>query len=117
MTEAEKQELKQEILEELMVKKSNKSIPGLEAIKKKWFNGSNPENKYRDSVMEKRFGSYGQHKVWDAMRTLARLIFHKTYQSELQRVEQEKLEHVCNALCELVCSLEEEVNRKESKQS
>lgn len=101
-----KAELRAEILEELS-RKSNRRAPGIEAVRKKWFQGENKINPYFDSEMDKVFGS-DQHKVWEAVRTLTRLIFHKGSCSQLENLDQNKVEYVADALCELVHSLEME---------
>ena len=102
-----KQEIKEEILKELK-ERSRKNVPAIETIRKKWFNGPDPNYRYSGSEMEKLFGSYGQHRVWDALRTLTRLIFGKDNQAQLQNVDPKELEHVMNALCEYVYNLKKE---------
>lgn len=114
MTDIEqlKGELKAEILEELKAEASRKGIPGLEAVRKKWFNGPDRKDKYHDSEMYKRFGN-DQHKVWDSVRAIARVIFDMKSQTRLSMVNQEKLEVVCDSLCQLICELKEDI--KEDK--
>lgn len=113
MTDVEKlkEELKAEILEELKAEVSKKSIPGLEAIRKKWFNGPDNRNKYNNSLMYKRFAN-DQHRVWDNVRGLARIIFGVKSQVRLSSVDQKKLEMVCNSLCELIYKLKEELEKE-----
>ncbi len=101
-----KAELREEILEELS-RKSNRRALGLETVRKKWFFGPNKKFQFENSKMAQFFGT-DQHKVWDAVRSLTRLIFHKGSCSQLENLNQEKVEYVANALCELVYSLAEE---------
>lgn len=106
-----KQELKAELLEELKVEGARKSVPGLEAIRKKWFNGTDIRNKYNDSEMYKRFGN-DQHKIWDHVRGITRIVFGVKNQARLSIVDQEKLEKVCDDLCQIICDLREEINEE-----
>ena len=101
-----KAEIREEILEEL-AKKSNKPVPALENVRKKWFNGPDKRFKYNNSKMQQVFGN-NQHRVWDAIRTLTRLIFHKGTCSQLRDIDQEKVEKVANSICEMVYLLEKE---------
>lgn len=98
-----KAELREEILEEL-ARKSNRRALGIESVRKKWFIGPDKRNPYSNSEMYKVFRN-DQHKVWEAIRTLTRLIFHKGSCAQLENLDQEKVEHVADALCELVYSL------------
>lgn len=115
MTDIEKlkKELKSEILEELKSETSRKSVPGLEAIRKKWFNGSNNRDKYNDSLMYKMFQN-DQHRVWGNVRGLARIIFGVKSQVRLSSVDQKKLEMVCDSLCELIYKLKEELDKEDT---
>lgn len=110
MTDVEKlkEELKAEILEELKAENSKKSVPGLEVIRKKWFNGSDSRNKYNGSLMHKMFGN-DQHRVWDNVRGLARIVFGVKSQVRLSTVDQKKLETVCDSLCELIYKLKKDL--------
>lgn len=115
MTDIEKlkEELKAEILEELKAENSKKSVPGLEVIRKKWFNGPDSRNKYSSSLMHQMFGN-DQHRIWDNVRSLARIIFGMKSQVRLSSVDQKELEMVCESLCELIYKLKEELNKEES---
>lgn len=108
-----KEELKAEILEELKTENSRKSVLGLEVIRKKWFNGPNNRDKYSNSLMSKMFGN-DQHRVWDNVRGLARIIFGVKSQVRLSSVDQKKLEMVCDSLCELIYRLKEELDKEET---
>ena len=114
MTDIEKlkKELKLEILEELKTENSRKSAPGLEVVRKKWFNGSDIRNKYDGSLMYKMFKN-DQHRVWDNVRGLARIIFGVKSQVRLSSVDQKKLEMVCDALCELIYKLKEDLEKED----
>lgn len=109
-----KQELKQEILEELKSYTSNRRIPGLEAVRKKWFNGPNSRDKYTDSLMYKMFKN-DQHRVWESVRTLTRLIFSMKSQVRLSSVDQTDVERVADALCKLIYSLKQEIGSKKEE--
>lgn len=101
-----KAELREEILEELS-RKSNRRAPGIEAVRHRWTCDSKNKYSYTESKLGKYFGA-NQCKVWDAVRTLTRLIFQKGSCSQLENLDQDKVEYVANALCELVYSLAEE---------
>lgn len=107
-----KEEIKQEVLMELEESKATRSIPpGINKTKAKWLYGPDSRDRYTDSMLDKVFGT-SQHKVWDAVRTLARLIFAKDHQSKLMNVDQGLLEHVCDELFATVYRLKQEVERK-----
>lgn len=107
-----KEEIKQDILRELEESRATRRTPsGMEKVKAKWMYGPDAKYRYTDSVLEKLFGT-NQHKVWDATRSLVRLIFHKDNQSQLANVDQELLEHVCDTLFETVYRLRKEVTGK-----
>lgn len=107
-----KEEIKQEVLMELEESKATRSIPpGISKVKAKWMYGPDSRDRYTDSMLDKVFGT-SQHKVWDAVRTLVRLIFSKGHQNKLMNVDQELLEHVCEELFETVYRLRQEVERK-----
>lgn len=107
-----KQEIKTEIMEELNADRSMKQVPGLKKVKEKWFFGPDKNFKYSDSVMSKMFGSYNQHKVWESVRHLTRIVFGATYQPELTRLDQDKIEYVADRLCTLICELRKEIKAK-----
>lgn len=108
MNSIEKEKLKQEILEELRAEKLKKEVPGLAAIKKEWFNG--PDRKYRwsDSSMYDLFGN-DQHRVWDNVRQLTRVIFNVPYQTSLLALNQEEVARVADILCETIANLRIEI--------
>lgn len=106
----EREQLKAEIMEEILeelAKKSNKPVPALENVRKKWFNGPDKRFKYSNSKMQQVFGD-NQHRVWDAIRSLTRLVFNKSQCSQLRDIDQEKVEKVANSICEMVYSLAKE---------
>lgn len=104
-----KEEIKQEVLMELEESKATRSIPpGINKVKAKWMYGPDSKNHYTDSILDKVFGA-NQHKVWEGIRTLVRLIFAKDHQSKLMNVDQELLERVCNELFATVYRLRQEV--------
>ena len=108
MTPEERELLKEELRAELMEefnKKSHKQVQALVSISKKWFNGPNKNFKWSDSKMQRIFGSHDQHKVYEAIRTLTRLIFGKSVAVQLRDEDQKEVEKVANAICELVYSL------------
>lgn len=107
-----KQEIKTEIMEELNAARSMKQIPGLKKVKEKWFFGPDKNFKYSNSVMDKMFGCYNQHRVWDSVRQLTRIIFSATYLSELTRLDQDKIEYVADRLCTEICELRKEIKVK-----
>ena len=86
----------------------------MEKIKAKWMYGPDARYRYSDSVLDKLFGN-NQHKAWDAVRSLTRLIFSKGNQSQLANVDQELLEHVCDKLFETVYELRKEVVEKDER--
>lgn len=110
-----KEELRQEILEEIRNDiPSRKSVDSLERIKAKYFYGPNMNDRHNGSRMYNLFGSYGQFKVWDAVRTLTRIIFDKKNQGQLAFADQDEVERVCDSLCYLVCSLKTEMDKEDS---
>lgn len=115
MTDIEKikEELKREILEELKNNSaSRKSVPALEKVKAKWFYGPDARNRYNGSLMDQLFGNPEQHRIWDAVRLLVRIIFCKKSTVGLSDVDQEKLERVCDSLCKCIYSLKDEVREE-----
>ena len=111
-----KAELREELLEEI-ARKSNRRAPGIETVRKKWFTGPNKMYQYSNSEMDKIFGA-DQHKVWDAIRTLTRLIFGKSSCSQLEFLEQDAVEDVTERLCKIVYDLRiKERNNAKSKES
>lgn len=102
-----KAEIRAEILSEIE-KKSHKVIPGLEAVREKWFIGSDKRFKYSGSKMERLFGA-NQHKVWDAVRAATRLVLGKDYCAQLNSLDQRKVERVADTICETIYSLRKEV--------
>lgn len=111
----DREKLKAEIREEILAeieRKSNKAVPGLENIREKWFNGEDKYHKYDNSKMQQLFGN-NQHHVWDAARTLTRVILRKDYCAQLRSLDQNEVEEVMNKICETVYSLGVEVLKKE----
>lgn len=104
MNNIEKEKLKQEILEELRTEKSRKEIPGLVAVKKKWFNGADRKYRWSDSSMDVLFGN-DQHRVWDNVRQLTRVIFNAPHQTSLLTLNQEEVAQVADILCEIISDL------------
>lgn len=110
MKEELKEELKTEILKELEESRhSMKRVPALEAMRKKWFHGPNPKYPYSDSKMYKIFGGYDQHKVWDTVCAVTRLVFQVDSRVQLRNCDQDKVEHVADVLFETVYSLRKEI--------
>ena len=101
----EREQLKAEIFAEIMAeldKKSNKRIPSLEAVRKNWFFGPDPKFRYSESKMQQAVGYRNQHVVWEAVRTLTRLIFGKNPYTRLISCDQGRVEEVANSICEMV---------------
>jgi len=116
MTDIEKlkEELKQEILEELKNNSvSGKNVPAMDKVKAKWFYGPDARNKYVGSLMDITFGYREQHRVWDTVRLLVRIIFCKKSTTRLSDVDPEKVERVCDSLCKCIYSLKEEVKEEQ----
>lgn len=108
MNPEEREQLKAELREELMNElssKSRKTSPGLDTVYKKWFYGPDRRNNHKDSKMAKAFGNANQWGVWEAIRTLVRLIFGRRYVAQLISDDQQKVEEVANTICELIYSL------------
>lgn len=111
-----KEELREEILAEIRNDISTrKNVDSLEKVKAKYFYGPNKKDRYIGSKMYTLFGSSGQHRVWDAVRTLTRIIFNKKSQAQLATVDQDEVERVCDLLCELVCNLKTEMIKEENQ--
>lgn len=94
----------------------NGRIPGLENIRKKWFNGNDKNNKYRNSKMDTVFGN-NQHKVWDAVRGLTRIIFNKNSPAKLRYLDQDAVEEVADRICELIYLLGSEAAKMEKERT
>lgn len=99
-----KAELREEILEE-MTNKSRKTAPGLKKVYEKWFFGPDKKDKFKNSKMEQAFGRSMSWKAWEGIRALAKTHFGISYQSQLINVNQDELERVADAICQLVYSL------------
>lgn len=112
-----KESIKKEILNELP-SVNEKAIP-LEYAKKTWFYGEGGSIKFENSVMEKEFGRYRMHKVWEAVRTLTKEIFGKQYYQQLSDCDPEVCNIVCDKICETVIELRklDEVQKCLSKNS
>lgn len=104
MNSIEKEKLKQEILEELRTEKSRKEVPGLVAVKKKWFNGADRKYIWSDSSMDALFGN-DQHRVWDNVRQLTRVVFNAPHQTSLLTLNQEEVAQVADILCKIISDL------------
>ncbi|MDR2025356.1 MAG: hypothetical protein LBQ71_19425 [Hungatella sp.] len=109
-----KAELKREILAEISNDMpSRKNVDSLERIKTKYFYGPNMNDRHNGSRMQKLFGN-DQHRVWDAVRTLTRIIFDKKNQGQLTFADQDEVERVCDSVCYLVCSLKAEMLKEDT---
>lgn len=93
--------LKAEILEELQIN-SRKRVPGLEIVRKKWFYGLDGKHShYENSKMDSLFGN-DQHRIWEAVRSLTRIIFEKECQIQLRDCNQDEILRVADALCDYI---------------
>lgn len=108
-----KAELKAEILEELQIN-SRKRVPGLEVVRKKWFYGSDEKYcHYDNSKMDELFGT-DQHRVWEAVRSLTRIIFEKEWPIQLRDCNQDEVARVADSLCDYIYLLKKSaINRNE----
>lgn len=119
MSPEERESIKAELREEIMNELSNKQRKrpsGLETVYKRWFYGPDSRDKYKNSKMAQAFGNATQWKVWEAVRTLARLVLGKSRVAQLDEADQEAVERVTEAICQLVYSLKSEnVDLKERR--
>lgn len=103
-----KEELKMEILAELKTNSElsnpKKFVPGMNSVLVKWFKGDDKKNAYSKTKMHLLFGDK-QHRVWDNVRALTRLIFDTNSGAKLNLCNQKQVEHVADTLCETIYSL------------
>ena len=123
ITEKELEELKQQLKKELQEEFKTKICDTpLKEAKKKWFYGGRKSsmygNKYTDSIMEKEFGSPVNHRIWENVRNLTKIIFDKSDYRHLVDIDTEIADYVCDRICATIYTLRkcELVQRELGKQ-
>lgn len=102
-----KQQLKDELRKELVLKKTSSAPVPLAEVKRRWFYSNTTDRyiEYADSVMGREFSTYDLHKIWENVRNLTRLIMDKGNYKQLECCDHEVCNKVCDELCKTVFDL------------
>jgi len=124
MTEQEKQQLKAELMKEIISEINNRNLKAkdttstaLATVREKWFRCDNKKNRYTGSIMAKVFDtidSSAMHRVWELSHKLTCYICGEKRINDLK--DTEFANYAADKLCQTIYNLRKEYIEKANKE-